>query len=169
MTRPVSECNTSKKCLKHFFDTLSDCFTAVRFFCYIREIIPSEVIDVLRTFLFGACAYPLIELAYRRRTHWAMALAGGLSVLMIDLIRRRRGNLIWKSLLSGSSITLLELLIGNIWNRDYSIWDYRSTPLNFQGQICFPFSLIWCCLSACAIMLLNHLSRKQKHPVNLQV
>ena len=40
-----------------------------------------------RMFLFGAVAYPILELIYRRRTHYSMAIAGGISMLLIDKIR----------------------------------------------------------------------------------
>jgi len=40
-------------------------------------------------------------------------------------------------------ITAVELATGLLVNRDHHIWDYRSLPLNYQGQICLPFSLLW--------------------------
>ena len=40
-------------------------------------------------------------------------------------------------------ITAVELGAGLLLNRRYGIWDYRDMPLNFRGQICLPYSLLW--------------------------
>ena len=40
-------------------------------------------------------------------------------------------------------ITLVELVTGLLVNRDYHVWDYRKLPLNYRGQICLPFTLLW--------------------------
>lgn len=28
-------------------------------------------------------------------------------------------------------------------NRDYSVWDYRNQPVNFMGQVCLVYSLLF--------------------------
>lgn len=96
-----------------------------------------------------------MELLYRRRTHWTMALAGGASALLIDQVRRMRGRLLPKAILCGVGITGIEYLFGRIWNQNYAIWDYRHTPLNLHGQICLPYTLMWCGLSACMLAALD--------------
>lgn len=100
------------------------------------------------TFLLGAIGYPLLELAARQRTHYSMALAGGLSTLLIRRLRRSSLRLANKALLCGAGITLIEYACGRVWNRDYRVWDYRRVPLNWQGQVCLPYTLLWCGLSA---------------------
>ena len=35
------------------------------------------------------------------------------------------------------------LLTGLMVNRDYSVWDYRQMPLQYLGQVCLPYSLLW--------------------------
>ena len=40
-------------------------------------------------------------------------------------------------------ITLVELAVGLVFNRDHRVWDYRAVPLNFRGQICLRYSLLW--------------------------
>ena len=50
-------------------------------------------------------------------------------------------------------ITSVELLAGLLANRDYSVWDYRDIPMNFYGQICLPFSVLWVLLSLGAMGL----------------
>jgi uncharacterized membrane protein len=49
-------------------------------------------------------------------------------------------------------ITMVELAAGLIFNRDYSVWDYRDQPGNYMGQICPAFSVIW--IAAAALVLL---------------
>ena len=50
-------------------------------------------------------------------------------------------------------ITSVELLTGLLANQDYSVWDYRHMPMNFHGQICLPFSVLWIPLSIGAMGL----------------
>lgn len=112
-------------------------------------------------FLIGALGYPALELLYRRRTHFSMALAGGCAAQMINKIRTLPMRMPLKSLLCGSAITGVEYICGCIWNRDFSVWDYRSTALNWQGQICLPYTLLWCGLSAAAMRTFDFIDKKQ--------
>ena len=78
-------------------------------------------------FLIGGLIYVSIELIYRGHSHWTMGVLGGVSFISIGLIL-------------------------NIWLH-LGIWDYSHMPLNVLGQICLPFTLIWCILSLVAIIL----------------
>lgn len=52
-------------------------------------------------------------------------------------------------------ITAMELVSGlilNVW-LGLGIWDYSAIPLNFMGQICLPFSILWVLLSVVAVVL----------------
>ena len=125
-----------------------------------------SVIHLSHPFLIGAAGYPLIELCWRRRTHPAMALAGGVSMKLLSILHRtQKGRPLWQNaLLGGLMITGVEYAIGRRLNRRYQIWDYRRTPLNVQGQICLPYTLAWCGLSAaaCAAMrAMDHSSRSR--------
>lgn len=106
-------------------------------------------------FWFGAVAYPLIELVWRRRTHPAMALAGGVSMAVLKRLDGKSRPLWQRALLGGLAITGVEYVCGRLFNRRYQIWDYRNVPLNLQGQICLPFTLAWCGLSAAAFGVLR--------------
>ncbi len=110
-------------------------------------------------FLLGAIGYPLIELAWRRRTHPAMALAGGLAALALRRISKTNRPLRHQALLGGLSITGIEYAIGKLFNRRYRIWDYRNVPFNVHGQICLPFTLVWCALSAAALSFFRLMDR----------
>ncbi len=50
-----------------------------------------------------------------------------------------------KCLMGALIITAVELLFGYIFNLKYgmNVWDYSNMPLNFLGQICLPFSVLW--------------------------
>ena len=107
----------------------------------------------MKLFLLGAAGYPLLEIAFRGRTHVTMSLAGGLSALWLRRVARvHQGRPLWQqALLGGLMITGIEYAIGRVFNRRHHIWDYRHMPLNVQGQICLPFTLAWCGLSAAVI------------------
>lgn len=105
----------------------------------------------MNAFWLGTVGYPLIELAYRRRTHPAMALAGGLSSVLLHGISKTDRPLWQQALLGGLMITGIEYVIGKTFNKRYRIWDYRRMPMNVQGQICLPFTFVWCVLSAAVI------------------
>ncbi len=111
-------------------------------------------------FLLGAAGYPALEILYRGRTHYSMALAGGCAMLMADRIRRLRISKPAKILLCGAAITGIEALCGLIWNRHYRVWDYRRVPLNWRGQVCLPYALLWCMLGTVAMEIMN---QAEKH------
>ena len=49
--------------------------------------------------------------------------------------------------------------------RQEQLMDYRKSPMNYRGQICLPFSVLWLLLCALAAPLCRHLGhclRRQK-------
>lgn len=118
-----------------------------------------EVMKMLHMFLLGAAGYPLLELLYRRRTHYSMALAGGASAVLIRSVSRMKICLPVKAALCGLGITGVEALCGCIWNREHQVWDYRRLPLNWKGHICLPYSLLWCTLSTGMLIVMNRLKK----------
>ena len=116
---------------------------------------------MLAAFFAGAAAYPLLELAWRGRTHPAMALAGGVGLALLRTVSdMQKGRPLWRqALLGGLMITGVEYAFGLVFNRDHRIWDYRRMPANLGGQICLPFSLAWCALSALALSGMRFIGR----------
>ena len=112
-------------------------------------------------FFAGALLYPAIELAWRGRTHPAMALAGGLAMTGLAKIQKTNRPFLQRVLLGGLMITGIEYAFGRLFNRRYQIWDYRRMPFHVQGQICLPYTAAWCALSAAAFGLLGHSSRER--------
>ena len=125
--------------------------------CSLRALnmLNAEVMMMIGTFAFGAIGYPLLELATRRRTHYSMALAGGLSTMLIRRLSRTSMRRMTQAMLCGAGITAIEYACGRIWNRNYRVWDYRHMPLNLQGQVCLPYSLLWCGLSAAVLKAMS--------------
>ncbi len=119
-------------------------------------------------FSTGAVGYGLIEVAFRGITHPSMLLAGGISLISLGAVNRRmRGQpLLFRGVAGSAVITSVELLFGEIFNRllGLKVWDYSAMPLNFQGQICLPFSLIWGFLSLAAMALDVFLRRRFRCP-----
>lgn len=115
-----------------------------------------------KSFLFclGGGLYAVLELAYRGRTHGSMFLLGGACFLMLGRLRRLQLSWPVLTLLGAAFITAGELLTGLAVNRDYSVWDYRALPANFQGQICLQFSLLWLPLSLLGMGLYSVLEEK---------
>lgn len=104
-------------------------------------------------FCLGGGAYGLIELLWRGRTHSSMLLLGGGCFMMLGRLRRLRLPLPLLVILGAGAITAGELLVGLLVNRDYAVWDYRGMPLNFMGQICLPYTLLWMPLSLAGMHL----------------
>ena len=96
-------------------------------------------------FYLGGCAYLGLELLWRGWSHGSMFLAGGICFLLIGHLNEVEPRLpLWGQALAGAGIiTMVELAFGLAVNRDFAVWDYRGMPLNFLGQICLPFTLLW--------------------------
>lgn len=107
----------------------------------------------------GGMAYASLELLWRGRTHGSMFALGGLCFLLIGKLGkvRRPLPLPARMIVASLIITSLELGCGLLVNRDWSIWDYRQMPLNFHGQICLPYTLLWIPVSLAAILLYDRL------------
>lgn len=109
-------------------------------------------------FSCGAIFYPSLELLWRGYTHYSMAIAGGVCMLLIDFVcckkLSHKGN-IAKCFAGCLIITSIELVTGLIVNKIFmfEIWNYSDLPLNFLGQICLPFSLVWFLLTLPAMQI----------------
>ena len=111
-------------------------------------------------FCLGGSLYGALELLWRGRTHVSMFLLGGTCFLLLGKIRRLRLPIPALPLLGALTITAGELATGLAVNRDYAVWDYRGLPMNFMGQICLQFSLLWMPLSLLGMLIYGFLDRK---------
>lgn len=106
-------------------------------------------------FYLGGSAYMGLELLWRGRSHGSMFLAGGLCFLLIGHLNKVRPRLPLplRCLAGAGIVTMVELGAGLLFNRGYQVWDYRDQPLNFHGQICPLFTILWIPVSLAAIWL----------------
>ena len=102
-------------------------------------------------FAIGGGIYVGLELLWRGRSHISMFAAGGVCFLLLGGLRHLR--LRERLLLGPLVITAVELGVGLLVNRDYTVWDYRDVPGNFLGQICPAYCLLWLPLSLAAMAL----------------
>ena len=115
-------------------------------------------------FSCGGVGYGLLEILWRGRTHWSMLLAGGIcSVLFSQIAQRfRRRSRLYKAALCAVGVTAVELVFGVVFNMilKMKVWDYSRVPLNFLGQICPLYTLLWGCLGFVLIPVADRLNKQ---------
>ena len=96
-------------------------------------------------FAAGGTGYVLLEFLWRGWSHISMFLAGGLCFLLVGHLEETEPKLPApvRPLAGAGIITMVELAAGLAVNRDYTVWDYRSRPGNFCGQICPLYAILW--------------------------
>ena len=140
-----------KEKVKNFFRNFS------KFFGKDSDEVKSlEFLKKSALFAIGGGIYVGLELLWRGRSHISMFAAGGICFLLLGKIRRLPGRVI----LGPAVITAVELATGLLVNRDYAVWDYRSVPGNFMGQICPLYTLLWLPLSLAAMGLYGILEER---------
>ena len=112
-------------------------------------------LETICVFCLGGGAYGLLELAWRRRTHWTMVLAGGVCFLLMYRIAATDMGRPWQYLLCAAVITSVEFITGAVVNvaLGWRVWDYSARPWNLYGQICARYTALWLLLSVpgCAL------------------
>ena len=109
----------------------------------------------LLLFYLGGAVYFIMELLWRGRSYGSMFLLGGICFWLLGQLGAHfpRVPLAVKAVLGAALVTALELGTGLLVNRDFTVWDYRSLPYNYHGQICLNFSLLWVPVSLIAMLL----------------
>ena len=110
-------------------------------------------------FALGGGAYVGLELLWRGRSHYSMFLAGGAALLLIGQLNHVKPKLplFFRAVAGAGIITMVELTVGLLFNRNYSVWDYRGHWGNYMGQICPLFSLLWIGLAALVLLIYDPL------------
>ncbi len=128
----------------------------IRIFSHFRgKITPGDKMEKIKkdtgTFLFGAVGYVLLETLWRGHSHWSMAAAGGISLLLLLKTFRKLKNAphYFKAIIGGGIITAVEFVFGIIFNimLGMGVWDYSAVWGNIMGQICPVYSVFWCAIS----------------------
>lgn len=117
------------------------------------EVKEMKFMEKAGLFVLGGGGYVLLELLWRGWSHVSMFFAGGSCFLILGRLDRVRLPLPARWAAGAGAVTGVELVTGLLVNRDYGVWDYRGLPLNFMGQICLPFTLLWLPVSAVAMYL----------------
>jgi len=110
----------------------------------------------------GGGAYVFVELLWRGHSHVSMFLLGGLCFWIIGRMDHRYPvPVAAQACLGAFVVTVLELLTGLIVNRwlGLNVWDYSGLPMNFLGQICLYYFVLWIPLSAAAVFLEDGMRR----------
>ena len=110
-------------------------------------------------FYMGGELYMALEFLWRGRSHGSMFLLGGSCYLLLGRLGKAKLPSGIQAVSGAALVTVLELLTGLVVNRDHQVWDYRQMPLNFRGQICLPYSLLWSPLSLFAMFLYEKTDR----------
>ena len=141
-------------------------FTLFYVFKYIFSVFGEYIISMkkyLLLFLIGGVGYGTLEILWRGYTHWSMIIAGGICFTLFSVISDifEGSNLFIKSVIAALTITSIELWFGVTFNiiLGMDVWDYGNIPLNFLGQICLRFSLLWLLLSSLFLPLAEKVSR----------
>ena len=50
-------------------------------------------------------------------------------------------------------ITMVEYGAGLLFNRNYTVWDYRGQPFNLHGQVCLGYFFLWIPVAIAAMLL----------------
>lgn len=133
-----------------------------------------ESLKIWTIFLFGCFAYGIAEVIARGHTHISMGLLGGICMIFINILNDKRNlglGLFPACVISALFITIMEFATGeilNVWLR-LGVWDYSEMPMNYRGQVCLPFSILWVFLSGLGFALDNFIRAKifQDHVIPL--
>lgn len=109
-------------------------------------------------FVTGGVIYPFLEIICRGHSDFSMAVAGGICLCMIDRVcncRLKFRPMAVKCAAGSAIITTVEFITGILVNLvlKLDVWDYSQLPMNFLGQICVPFSLLWSIITIPAMQL----------------
>ncbi len=121
-----------------------------------------EVALVLST---GSLGYGLLEILWRKHTHWSMLITGGVCFYSIYQINKKiKTGLMRRCLVFSAVITGWELVAGCLFNKlmHLSVWDYKAHRGNILGQICPLYSFLWFLLSFPLVFICNLIQKSTK-------
>ncbi len=100
-----------------------------------------------KLFAVGGFLYGLLEILWRKHTHWSMVLTGGICfTILYRIFRCLTVCSLWLKCCIGSTvITIIEFFSGFLFNYclKLQVWDYSEQRFNFCGQICALYSFLW--------------------------
>ena len=101
-----------------------------------------------------------IEVLFDNTSHRSMGLVGGVIFVICGSFDEWFTIPYWLNcVMIATTIVIIEYLAGIVWNKDFSIWDYRNIPFNYKGQICLRFWLIWAGIISHLVIYLDNALR----------
>ena len=98
-------------------------------------------------FIFGGIGYLLLEFVWRGHSHWTMAIAGGVCLVLLYGVFTRipQAALLFKCLIGAVIIAAVEFVTGALVNRwlHWDVWDYSQRRFQLYGQVCLTYFLLW--------------------------
>ena len=117
----------------------------------------------IAVFLLGSVGYTLLEIIWRGYSHWTMTLTGGFCMALLFLLNESMTswNLSVKCFVGSLLITSVEFVVGVLVNLilKWNVWDYSAIPMNFMGQICLPYAILWYFLCIPVMLICTQLGR----------
>lgn len=117
-----------------------------------------DVVFYLLLFLLGGAGYFLIECLWRGRSHWSMALTGGIALVILYglFTSMPKAGLVVHALAGAVLITSLEFVCGAIVNvrLKWNVWDYSRLKYQLYGQISLRYFALWVLLCVPLSLLL---------------
>lgn len=114
-------------------------------------------------FLVGFFGYMIMELLFRGYTYFTMGVLGGITILILDKLNSKISwdmDLLLQGCIGSILITTMELIVGEFIkiNHFTEMWNYSNIPMNFDGVICLPYSLLWILVSLFAIFVADSIN-----------
>ena len=101
--------------------------------------------------------YVALEVVFRRHSHPAMLIVGGLCGVLVGAINQAprfyNAPVIVQAVIGAVIVLAVEFVAGcvlNLW-LGLGVWDYSNQPGNVLGQICPAFGLLWFLIMPLAI------------------
>ena len=117
-------------------------------------------------FTLGGIVYGLIEILWRKYTHWSMLITGGLCFIVLYKAFKKLAeySMIIKCVAGSTIITSIEFVSGCVFNiiMKLKVWDYSRLPMNLCGQVCLLYSVLWGFLCIPIVFVCTMINRKWK-------
>lgn len=127
----------------------------------------SKLFSLCFIFLLSGTIYYFLEVVYRGYSHYSMFLCAGICGLVImflnDYFYEFSTDFRVQAITAGIFCSIAEYGIGEIFNRNYTIWDYRGlwgTLTFLDSQVNLIFVSVWILLSCFAIPFLDYIQWK---------
>lgn len=121
-----------------------------------------SVFKMFALFCMGGALYFMLEMLFRGRSHWTMAVVGGICFLICGGLNEwfTFDMPLWlQGVACAVMVTIVEFGAGsvlNLWLK-LDIWDYSNMPFNLLGQICLPFTVLWFFIGMLAVIADDYL------------